>query len=315
MTIALIINPNSGTAEQADVLHDALEPMSGIELLYTEHKHHAIELVQQVVRDGAEMVVAVGGDGTINEVVNGLMRADRKVCLGIIPLGTGNDLSRTLALPTDPLEAFALLTTGQIHQLDVIEVHTDKPQTYYAFNVAAGGFSGQVDEVLTDELKEAWGPLAYLRGAAGVLPDLTNYRTTIQYDDGSVENIDALNVIVANGRTAAGGINVAPSANPEDGLLDVVIIKYSSLVDLAATAAVLLVNGNYLNSDNVYHRRAKQVRVRSKPGIWFNVDGELLTNQPIDFRVLPNVLPVIVGPDYQAIPDAARDAANSQEAS
>jgi diacylglycerol kinase (ATP) len=156
-----------------------------------------------------------------------------------------------------------------------------------------------VDEALTDEMKATWGPLSYLTAAARVLPDLTGYTTSLSYDGGEPEELLALNVIVANGRTCAGGKRVAPTADLEDGLLDVIVVRYASLLDLAAVAARLLA-GSYLDSPDVFHKRAMSVRVSSTPGMWFNVDGELLTKEPATFTVVPRALRVITGPGYLA---------------
>jgi diacylglycerol kinase (ATP) len=298
---ALILNPASGTAQQGEVLREALEPMSDVTIYTTAEAGDGVSLARRAVDEGAELVAAAGGDGTINEVLNGLMQSGGSAVFGVIPLGTGNDLARTLALPDDPLAAWATITAGAARRLDVIKV-TGPGLTHYALNVAAGGFSGQVNEVLTGDLKAAWGPLAYLRSAVAVLPDLTNYRTAIQYDDEAVQTIHALNIIVANCRTAAGGIQVAPYANPEDGLLDVVIVRYGSISSLVGAAARLLTNGNYIDSTAVEHRQARKVCVDASPGIWFNADGELLTNEPLTFEVLPGALEVIVGEGYQAEP-------------
>jgi diacylglycerol kinase (ATP) len=251
-------------------------------------------------RAGYELIVAAGGDGTINEVVNGLAAASAHATLGIIPLGTGNDLARTLAIPSDPLEALALLTRGPVRVIDLMKIES-ADATAYGINVAAGGFSGQVDEVLTEELKATWGPLAYLIGAARVLPDLTGYETSIAWEDGPPERVEALNVVVANGRTVGGGIPVAPSANPEDGRLDVVVVRYGSAVELLGVAARLLA-GNYLTSERVFHRQVRRVRIASRPGMWFNVDGELLTNEPVTISVRPQALHVVVGPTYAPSP-------------
>jgi diacylglycerol kinase (ATP) len=165
--------------------------------------------------------------------------------------------------------------------------------------VASGGFSGQLHEVLSEELKATWGPLAYLLGAAQVLPDLTGYHTTLALDGGAPERVEALNIIVANGRYAAGGWRVASRADPEDGLLDVVVVRDGPLLDLTAVAA-RLVAGDYLDSDAVWHGRARSVRIASEPGMWFSVDGELVTNEPVTFTTVPGALRVLVGPDYQA---------------
>jgi diacylglycerol kinase (ATP) len=260
----------------------------------------AHELAATALQEGARLIVAAGGDGTINDVVNGLAGNLAQARLGVLPLGTGNDLARTLALPTDVREAFQLLTSGPVRTLDVIRVETVNGAVH-GVNVAAGGFTGQVNEVMTDELKASWGPLAYLRGAVSVLPNLTDYETSITWDDGPEERVAAFNIIVANGRTAAGGLMVAPTANPEDGLLDVVIVQSGSLADLAGVAARLLV-GNYVDSDLVLHRQARRVRVAARPGMWFNVDGELLTKDPVTFTVLPQALQVVVGKDYTPEP-------------
>ena len=308
MKIALIMNPAAGTAAEGELLHEAFTPLENITIHQTSVAGDGIRLAQAAAAEGADLIVAAGGDGTINEVINGLMQVGSSGPLGIIPLGTGNDLARTLALPNDPVAAFELLIHGEPRQLDVIKI-TGAAIAHYALNVAAGGFSGQVNEVLTGEMKAAWGPLAYLRSAVEVLPDLTNYCTAIQYDDAAEETIHALNIIVANCRTAAGGVQVAPLANPEDGLLDVVIVRYGTLGSLVGAAARLLVNGNYLDSANVEHRRAKKVRVSATPGIWFNADGELLTNEALEFEVIPGALRVIVGPDYRAEVDDIAPAA------
>jgi diacylglycerol kinase (ATP) len=294
------MNPKAGSAAQGAALRGAVAGRSDTIIRETRRPGEARELAAEMLRAGYELIVAAGGDGTINEVVNGLAAASAHATLGIIPLGTGNDLARTLAIPSDPLEALALLTRGPVRVIDLMKTES-ADATVYGINVAAGGFSGQVDEVLTEELKATWGPLAYLIGAARVLPDLTGYETTIAWEGGSPERVEALNVVVANGRTVGGGIPVAPSANPEDGRLDVVVVRYGSAVELVGVAARLLA-GNYLTSERVFHRQVRRVRIASRPGMWFNVDGELLTNEPVTISVLPQTQRVVVGPTYAPNP-------------
>ncbi|GIV98282.1 MAG: diacylglycerol kinase [Herpetosiphonaceae bacterium] len=268
----------------------------------TSSAGHARQLAQAAAQAGCDLVIAVGGDGTINEVVNGLAVNLAGVTLGIIPLGTGNDLARTLAIPLDPVEALDVIEQRRERRIDLINVKSYETNTY-CVNVAAGGFSGQVDEVLNEDIKATWGPLAYLVSAASVLPDLTGYETTVAYEDEAPRRVDALSIIVANGRTAGGGLRVAPQANPEDGLLDVVIVRYSSLLNLAGVAARLLA-GNYLDSDVVVHKQVRRLSIASRPGMWFNIDGELLTKEPVIFAVQPQALRVLVGPDYMPTPAA-----------
>lgn len=296
MRICILMNTKAGSAAQGAALRGAVAGRSDTIIRETRGPGEARELAAEMFRAGYELIVAAGGDGTINEVVNGLAAASAHATLGIIPLGTGNDLARTLAIPSHPLEALALLTRGPVRVIDLMKIES-ADATVYGINVAAGGFSGQVDEALTEELKATWGPLAYLIGAARVLPDLTGYETTIAWEDGPPERVEALNVVVANGRTVGGGIPVAPSANPEDGRLDVVVVRYGSAVELVGVAARLLA-GNYLTSERVFHRQVRRVRIASRPGMWFNVDGELLTNEPVTISVLPQTQRVVVGPTY-----------------
>jgi diacylglycerol kinase (ATP) len=294
------MNPKAGSAAQGAALRGVVAGRSDTIIRETRRPGEAQELAAEMFRAGYELIVAAGGDGTINEVVNGLAAASAHATLGIIPLGTGNDLARTLAIPSDPLEALALLTGGPVRVIDLMKIES-ADATLYGINVAAGGFSGQVDEALTEELKATWGPLAYLIGAARVLPDLTGYETTIAWEDGPPERVEALNVVVANGRTVGGGIPVAPAANPEDGWLDVVVVRDGPVVELMGVAAWLLA-GNYLTSERVLHRRVRRVRIASRPGMWFNIDGELLTNEPVTISVLPQALRVVVGTTYAPNP-------------
>lgn len=269
----------------------------------TEEPGDATDRAAEAAAADYDRVIAMGGDGTIHEVVNGLMTVDAPPTLAIIPLGTGNDLARTLALPRDPLEALALVAEGEARALDLIRVQPTDGATRYGINAAAGGFSGQVDEELTPEMKRRWGPLAFLLGAVSALPDIEAYATRIAFNDEAPTAVDAFNIVVANGRTAGGGKPVAPVANPEDGLLDVVTIEEGTLAALSQVAAQL-VAGTYLDHPLVTHRRVRSVRVEASPGMWFNVDGELLTNEPVTFEAVPQALPVVVGPAYQATPPA-----------
>jgi len=300
VSVRVLLNPNAGSADASDALRDAIHASPNAELYVCRSAGDATRLAAEALADGCGLVVAAGGDGTINEVVNGLAGDFGAATLGVIPLGTGNDLARTLALPEDPLEAFQTAMQGARRSLDVIRVRSDG-ETAYALNVCAGGFTGEVNEVMTDELKETWGPLAYLIGAVKALPDLEGYETKIAWDDGPFEVIDALNIVVANGRTAAGGKPAAPRANPEDGLLDVVVIRNGSGAELAALAAIAL-TGDYHESGLVVHERVRSLRVEARPGMWFNVDGELFTKEPVYFEVLPGALRVAVGPEYTPEP-------------
>lgn len=294
----IILNPAAGSADQAGLLRRAVDRrQSGADpprLVETDRAGDARRLARRAVEQGYRRVVAAGGDGTVNEVVNGLAGHFARVTLGIIPLGTGNDLPRTLGIPADNVRAAVkLLDVADEQRIDLIRVRFAR-KTRYGVNVAAGGFTGQVNEALTEQLKATWGPLAYVRGAIRALPDLRRYTMRMRCDGLAWEPLTALNVIVANGRSAGGGLLVAPPADPRDGLLDVVIVRPGTLAELTGVAARLL-SGNYLGSAAVLHRRVRRFQIESRPGMWFNIDGELLTNEPITFSVVPGALRVLAG--------------------
>lgn len=298
MKACLILNPNAGSADQRQWL-EGISHRFSCDIRETEKPGDASRIARNVRPEAFDTLIAAGGDGTVHEIINGMVTGGlTEVRLGIIPLGTGNDFVRTLGIPDDPEAALATIEQGRETTIDLMKVQTGG-RMLYAGNVAAGGFTGQMNEVMTDEIKQTWGPLAYLRGALEVLPDLTRYETFMRLDDGPAGTVMALNIIIANGRTAGGGVVVAPQANPEDGWLDVVIVHSGTIGEMAGVAARLL-GGDYTQSEAVTHRRARKVVIWSKPGMWFNVDGELISNAPIEIEVIPRRLRVIVGAEYRA---------------
>jgi len=296
MRIHLIVNPHAGSADQLTPLLQAVQLRSDITVHEIGPSVDIADLVDAALQGGAELLLAGGGDGTVHSVLNALAPAFEQVKLGIIPLGTGNDLARTLSLALDPVAAFACLEQSPERVLDVIEMVYGE-NVKYGLNMAMGGFTGQMNEVLNEALKASWGPLAYLVGAVQVLPELTHYHTDVRWDDGTTDTLSLLNLAIANGRTAGGGWAVAPMANPEDGVLDVIGVRYASFMDLAQLTAQFIA-GTYLTNEHVFYRKAQQVAVASTPGMWFNLDGELLTNEPVTLTVRPHTLRVVVGCDY-----------------
>jgi diacylglycerol kinase (ATP) len=300
MRKVVLLNPTAGAAASAKTLREFLRSRADFVLLESVDAAESTSLARTAVRAGCDRLLIAGGDGTIHHVVNALSADLDQICLGVLPLGTGNDLCRTLAIPEDPLTAFAVLEEGVERQLDLIEARTHQSVSLIV-NVASGGFSGQLHEILTPEMKAIWGPLAYLRGAAGALTTLHSYATTLGIDEDPRETEAVINVIVANCRYAAHGFRVASPANPEDGRLDVVVVRNATMFDLTDVAARLL-TGDYLDSVSVYHRQAQRVEVAALPGMWFSFDGELTTNEAITFSVRPKALRILVGPGYHADP-------------
>lgn len=295
MNTSIIVNPNAGSSHRSEAIR-ALAAARGWDVLETEKPRHACELAAAAARGGAERVVACGGDGTIHEVVSGLYGTG--ATLGIVPMGTGNDLARTLGVPVEPDAAFAALDADVRRRVDLFRVTTPEG-VVLGINAAAGGYSGEVNDAVTKDMKRSWGALAYLRGAVEVLP-VPEYATRIVTDAGE-DTVDAVAVIVANGRHAAGGVLIGPRANPEDGLLDVAVIRRATLPELAALAARIL-QGSWLTDDRVVFHRTRTLAVTAEPALGFDVDGEFYGHGDYRFEIVPSALQVVVGPGYLAGP-------------
>ena len=297
LSALVIYNQSSGKttqyAEHLSALHDA-----GSRVVELSCKTDLKQLVGDALNDGFDTVVAAGGDGTVNAVVNALMSIEvaRRPTMGILPLGTANDFASTLGIPADIDAAIVNLTSGHCIPVDVVRVRSQGSERYFA-NVAAGGNSVRVTEELTPEMKSRWGPFCYLRGAVPVLADLHSYRIYLECDGEEMEGQDSWAVLVANGRTNAGGIVVAPPASPHDGLMDVVIIRNGSVLDMMAIVGNAML-GDYLASEQVTHRQVTQLKLRSEPGMRFTLDGEVIDEEPVDFTLVPGAIRMFVGESF-----------------
>ena len=289
----IIVNPIAGSLVNRDGLLKQLRRLKPRKLRLTQRPGEAETYARDAIRAGCDYVIAAGGDGTLNEVINGIATPDHVpgICVGIVPLGTANDFARSIGLPASVEDNIDILRARQTDPIDLVRVTSDR--TRYFVNVSAGGFSGLVDEKLTPEIKSTWGPLAYLRSAAAALPELHAYHTTIVFDDVERLMIQLYNVIIANGQFVAGGLPIAREADLRDGLLDVVLVPRRPPAKMVLLAAEMLL-GNHLSSNAVIFRRAKKISVRSQPGMWFNVDGELVGNEPVIFQIVPRGLEFVI---------------------
>src|ERR687894_1354865 len=297
-TIARVIcNPASGGGMwEPDRLR---EELGGFELDWVEtgSKADATEAAEEW-RDG--LLIVAGGDGTINDVINGLGQAGftESVTLALLPSGTGNDLAATLAVPEDPDEAKEVIRQNRVRTLDVARVRSKGIGERFFINVATGGLGAEISRANEGELKERWGKLSYLRASLEVARDF-DVRDLTLYLDGEERRVKAVNIAVGNCRYTGGGWPATPKANPPDGLPDVVVIQTLGGADLLNLTPAVLAESDYLDSDGVLFVRAKEIRVDTQPpGLEFTVDGEVIGNEPAQFSVLPRALKVIVGPEY-----------------
>jgi diacylglycerol kinase (ATP) len=297
----VICNPTSGGGlYDPDEIRDELDAME-LDWIQTEGPEDAIEAAAEW-REG--LLLVAGGDGTINDAVNGLGRAGfpEGVTLGILPAGTGNDLATTLAIPDDPELAEEVIRQKRERKLDVARVRSEGVGERFFINVATGGLGAEISDANDEELKKRWGKLSYLRASLEVARNFEVRELTL-YLDGEERRVRAVNIAVGNCRYTGGGWPATPKANPEDGLLDVVVIETLGAGELFDLAPAILAESSYLGKEGVLFERAKEIRVETQPpGLEFTADGEVIGNEPAQFSVLPQALKVIVGPDYAPEP-------------
>jgi diacylglycerol kinase (ATP) len=292
MRTRIILNPNAGSAEEAEALREKLGHLPEVEVCRTEREGDAERLAREALQAGFGLIVAAGGDGTLNEVVNGLAEDFGRARLGLLPLGTGNDFARSIDVPADLDAALAILAAGRTRTVDVGRATLGERCRYF-LNMAVGGFSPVVSEK-ADEAKDRWGPLAYLRGAIEALPELQGFKTTILVNHSERLELETYNLVISNGRFVAAGIPVAPQSKLDDGLFDLMIAPATTIPQLAILVPQVLL-GTHVESDLLLFRKVTHVEICSDPLMTFNVDGEIVGDEPAVFEVLPRALKVVVG--------------------
>lgn len=294
--VRVIYNPSSGgEGHTRENLRRALGDLQP-ELIVTESIEDAYDAAREW-RSG--LLVAAGGDGTVNEVINGLGKAGfpEEVVFAVLPLGTGNDLASTLCIPAQP-EAARLLLRGEVRTLDAARIRSAEVEESFFVNVATGGLGAEISEAADNkELKRRWGRLAYLRASLEAARERRARQVRLELD-GVRYDLRAVNVTVGNCRYAGAGWPAAPKANPEDGLLDIVAIEDTGITGLLSLAPQALADEDYTEKEGVFAARAANVRVEAEPGLGFTADGEIIGEAPVEFTVLPRSLKVIVGPEY-----------------
>ena len=298
----VICNPSSGGG-RSDVGRLRAELGSfEADWVDTGSKDEAVEAAREW-REG--LLIVAGGDGTINEVVNGLGQAGfpEGVTLALLPSGTGNDLAATLAVPENPDEAEDVIRQRKVRTLDAAHVRSTGIGERFFINVATGGIGAKISDATDRELKSKWGKLSYLRASLEVARSF-DVKEVMLHLDGKEHALRAVNMAVGNCRYAGGGWLAAPKANPEDGLLDVVVIEDVGLKEVLALAPTALARSDYLDKEGVFSTRAREIRVETRPpGLEFTVDGEVIGDEPAEFSVIPGALKVVVGSEYTPDPE------------
>ena len=297
----LIVNPIAGAGKTAKKWPQIMGLLHSIGLRFdhdlTEAPGHARELAKSAAKKGYELVVSVGGDGTINEVVNGLYDAGNisDVMLGIIGTGTGGDYIRTIGIPRAYQEACQCLTSPRKSTVDVgvVEYFSYGQMVKRLFvNFAGLGFDAEIVKTTTQKFKILHSTASYLTGLLTALLLYKNKEVTLIVDGKTAES-KACTILLNNGKYGGGGMLAAPDADLADGLLDVLIIGDLSKPDLLWSLPRVY-KGTHLTHPKVTIKRAREIEIRSVESVSLQVDGELLGGLPARFYVLPATLNVVV---------------------
>lgn len=282
LSIAIIANPYAGRGRgkrvTTTITNTLREKNIDFELLTTQYRMHAAELAFQASQKH-EIVAALGGDGTINEVLNGMWKTQAK--LGIIPGGTGNDYARGLGIPRDPIAALDVILHGNPIQIDVVE---ERDRNFGV--VSTLGFPTTVLEY-TETHRDSWikGPAVFAAGIAYTLHNLRTYHVKITADQQERE-FDAVGIVLMNMPYGGGGLKFAPEARYDDGLIWVVVIKEISKLRLLR-AFPLVYFGKHTNHPCVDIFTASHIRIETEGELKKSYDGDVMGITPLDARIHP----------------------------
>lgn len=221
----------------------------------------------QAVDRGFDVIVAAGGDGTINEVINGMAEKDKRPKLGIIPVGTTNDFARALHIPRQIDKAVDVILANRSVALDIGRVND-----HYFMNIAGGGKLTELSYEAPSKLKTMIGQLAYYLKGIEMLPSLRPINVRIEYD-GTLFEDEIMLFLVANTNSIGGFEKLAPDAEMNDGVFDLLILKKTNLAEFVRIATQAL-KGNHLEDDRILYTRAKRIKVSTDEKMQLNVDGE-----------------------------------------
>ncbi len=264
----VIVNPISGVGKQKKIetlLKENLnQDLFDYTVRYTEHIHHGTDIAREAVDQGCDCVVAVGGDGSVNDVAQGLK--DTGVTMGIIPCGSGNGLARGLKIPLTPASAIKLLNQRNEHLIDSIVIN-DK---YISVNAAGVGFDAYIARLM--KAAKTRGFAAYTNLILREYASYKNNTYCLTIDGRTIER-SAWFIAVANGRQFGYNLSVAPKANLSDGLIDISIIDKIPLDHILITAPMAFMN-LLDHSQHVETFRAKDILIEGNVHKWVNIDGE-----------------------------------------
>lgn len=319
--IAAIVNPHSAggkTGRRWPQIASQIQLRLGpITTVFTKKQGHAMQLTRELLSQGFDMIVGVGGDGTFNEIVNGFIDADHPVdpeaCMGIIPAGTGGDFQRMFGFSSQNRtgDAIETLATGEPHAIDIGKVSfmtaRGKAEERYFVNLVSFGMGGAVAARSRNFLTPFGGRMAFLWATVCVLLSYRGKKIRLSVNgDRESSAYCVTNVAIGNGRFHGGGMHPCPTAVLDDGVLEITVIEYMNMFRLLRDIRVLYSREIYTHP-KIRHLRGARIEVLSTEKTWIEVDGEPLGRLPLVIKVLPRILPVMMNKHSALREGAIRD--------
>ncbi len=301
----VIVNPNAGNGKGKKDWDRIAEIFAreNIPIVphFTERKGAATDLAREAAKDGFRRIISVGGDGTLNEVVNGLFTQNycspSEFTLGLIPVGTGNDWGRMFGIPLMYEGAVSALKACKVmpHDIGIISYYSgNEYHKSYFINIAGLGFEAVVVKKTNKQKDKGRSNKAIY--FYNLLTSLLSYKNT-EADliiDGRKTKAKVFSINVGNGRYCGGGMRQTPDALPDDGLLDITVIRDMSKMEIIKSLP-LLYDGTILSHSKVDGYRAKNLKVESKSLLYAEADGETLGHTPAEFSIIPSAINIIYG--------------------
>jgi diacylglycerol kinase (ATP) len=250
----------------------------------TEEPQHLYDVIKRYQHE-VDLVIVGGGDGTLNAAVDALV--ETQLTLGILPLGTANDLARTLGIPNSLPDACKIIANGEVRRIDLGSVNGK-----HFFNVASCGLSVKITQRLTKKAKRRWGIFAYLITALQVIWESRPFSAEIRMNDQSIR-VKTVQIAVGNGRYYGGGMAVVPDATIDDQRLDLYSLEIQHWWQIIPLLPAMR-QGRHIHSRGVRALSGQEIEVYTRKPRPINTDGEITTYTPAHFRVIPNALSVLV---------------------
>ncbi|CAJ1226934.1 diacylglycerol kinase [Lactiplantibacillus xiangfangensis] len=300
----LIYNPTSGREALA---HDLVEILGIFEqagyetsaFATTATPNSAADEARRCAKDGFELIIAAGGDGTINQVVNGLAGLKRRPKMAIIPAGTTNDYARALRIPReDPVAAAKVVLKNQTVKMDIGQAGEQ-----YFINIAAGGLLTELTYDVPSQLKSIFGYAAYLAKGAELLPRVKPVEMDLKYDGGHFTGKASM-FFLALTNSVGGFEKLVPDASLDDGKFTMIIVKTGNLAKMLHLMTLVLNGGKHINDPSIIYVKTHKVVAKSpKDRLMINIDGEYGGDAPMTFRNLKQHIEMFA--DTDRIPDDA----------